>query len=508
VQTNWLSRFPVWIVRARIVAFRTTEEEIFTMNVLHRRPGLGRFLGLVAVLAVLLAGVIPAVGQGGGEVEQPEIVNIPGTLQSVLGCPGDWAPDCDVTFLQFDQASGLWAGTFDLPAGNYEYKIAINGTWDENYGGAADPGGPNIVLSVPEDMAVTFIYSHATHLVYDTVRYALATVLGDFQTALGCAAANDPACIATLMTDPTRSGLLSFGTYGIPVGDWTANVALGFAGAGVLAAPVAFTVTEEGGGVLFEFDPAANTLTTTLVAPGAPFTPPGNLSEAHARWVAADTVAWPIGAVESGSYALVYAANGGLQPGFQGIEGADGRIPLSVAEDGLSQAVLDKFPHVAGQLALRIAEADLALAPEALRGQIAIEALDAGGNLVDSTGVQIPGVLDDLYTTDAPLGLTFSASGAPGLSVWAPTAQSVALLLFDDSARETEPVRYEMNRDAATGVWSVTGSSDWMGKFYLYEVTVYAPSTGQVEVNQVTDPYSVSLSTNSTRRLSTWTIRP
>ncbi len=121
-----------------------------------------------------------------------------------------------------------------------------------------------------------------------------------------------------------------------------------------------------------------------------------------------------------------------------------------MAEDGLSQAVLDKFPHVAGQLALRIAEADLALAPEALRGQIAIEALDAGGNLVDSTGVQIPGVLDDLYTTDAPLGLTFSASGAPGLSVWAPTAQSVALLLFDDSARETEPVRYEMNRDAAT----------------------------------------------------------
>jgi pullulanase-type alpha-1,6-glucosidase len=56
-----------------------------------------------------------------------------------------------------------------------------------------------------------------------------------------------------------------------------------------------------------------------------------------------------------------------------------------------------------------------------------------------------------------------------------------------------------MTWDAATGTWSVTGDSSWAGKYYLYEVEVYVHSTGQVENNLVTDPYSVSLAMNSTR---------
>jgi len=56
-----------------------------------------------------------------------------------------------------------------------------------------------------------------------------------------------------------------------------------------------------------------------------------------------------------------------------------------------------------------------------------------------------------------------------------------------------------MTLDPASGVWSVIGSSDWKGKYYLYDVEVYVDSTGQVEHNVVTDPYSVSLSANSAR---------
>ncbi len=452
---------------------------------------------LIAALALpLLLTGWPAQAQDGGE--QPEIVNIPGTLQSELGCPGQWAPDCEATFLTYDEASGLWVGTFDVPAGSYEYKVAINGTWDENYGGASDPGGPNIGLTVPEDGPVTFIYNHATHLVVDTVRWTLGTVLGDFQTALGCEAANDPACLATLMTDPQRTGVLSFGTYGIPVGDWTANVALGLTGDGLLADPVAFTVEEDGAGVLFEYAVEAGTLAVTLVAPGAPFSPPGNLAEPHARWVAADTIAWAVPAAEGYTYALHYARAGGMAPGFTGVDGADGAIPLTWDEAGLSDAVRVKFPHVTGQAALKIAAEDLARVPEALRGQLAVSVSDAAGNLVDATGVQIPGVLDDLFATEAPLGLRF-VDGAPILSVWAPTAQNVSLLLYADAGRGTEPARLDMARDDATGVWSVNGNPDWLGQYYLYEVTVFAPSVGEVVVNEVTDPYSVSLSTNSAR---------
>jgi len=56
-----------------------------------------------------------------------------------------------------------------------------------------------------------------------------------------------------------------------------------------------------------------------------------------------------------------------------------------------------------------------------------------------------------------------------------------------------------MIRDDMTGVFSVTGEPNWKNKFYLYEVKVYVPKTGKVETNLVTDPYSLSLSMNSTR---------
>jgi pullulanase len=42
-------------------------------------------------------------------------------------------------------------------------------------------------------------------------------------------------------------------------------------------------------------------------------------------------------------------------------------------------------------------------------------------------------------------------------------------------------------------------SPSWYGKYYLYEVNVYVRTTGHVETNLVTDPYSVSLAMNSLR---------
>jgi pullulanase-type alpha-1,6-glucosidase len=51
------------------------------------------------------------------------------------------------------------------------------------------------------------------------------------------------------------------------------------------------------------------------------------------------------------------------------------------------------------------------------------------------------------------------------------------------------------------GTWSVTGDASWKNKFYLFEVEVYVHSTGAVERNIVTDPYSLGLSMNSTRSM-------
>jgi pullulanase-type alpha-1,6-glucosidase len=114
---------------------------------------------------------------------------------------------------------------------------------------------------------------------------------------------------------------------------------------------------------------------------------------------------------------------------------------------------------------------------------------------VDVTGVQLWGVLDALYPYDGQLGVTWDGS-TPTLSVWAPTAQSVNLNLFD-SSDSSNTQKLPMQWDSKTGVWTVTGKADWKNKFYLYEVNVYVPSTGKIETNLVTDPYSFSLSTNS-----------
>jgi pullulanase-type alpha-1,6-glucosidase len=133
----------------------------------------------------------------------------------------------------------------------------------------------------------------------------------------------------------------------------------------------------------------------------------------------------------------------------------------------------------------------------ALKGQVAVAATGPDG-LLDATGLQIAGVLDDLYAYDGPLGVSYE-DGVPVLRVWAPTAQRVRLIRFADSNPETQGEATTMRIDPETGVWSLEGEPDWDRQYYLYEVTVFAPSTGAVETNLVTDPYSVSLSLNSER---------
>lgn len=44
------------------------------------------------------------------------------------------------------------------------------------------------------------------------------------------------------------------------------------------------------------------------------------------------------------------------------------------------------------------------------------------GAPVDATGVQLPGVLDDMFSYDGPLGANATEYGV-ALHVWAPTAQ-------------------------------------------------------------------------------------
>jgi alpha-amylase len=99
-----------------------------------------------------------------------DFVTLVGDLQSEIGCPADWDPACATTHLTFDTDDGLWKGTFTLPAGSYHYKVAIDNSWDVNYGAGGAAGGSDIPLEVPAaTTSVTFVWDQVSHIVTHTL---------------------------------------------------------------------------------------------------------------------------------------------------------------------------------------------------------------------------------------------------------------------------------------------------------------------------------------------------
>ncbi|MEH0109435.1 alpha-amylase family glycosyl hydrolase [Tersicoccus sp. MR15.9] len=102
-----------------------------------------------------------------GPVQTPEPTNVAvaGSLDTEIGCAADWDPACNQAQMTKDPATGLWKLTVTLPAGDYEYKAALNKKWDENYGSGGAPNGGNIALHLDAARSVTFTYDHATHII-------------------------------------------------------------------------------------------------------------------------------------------------------------------------------------------------------------------------------------------------------------------------------------------------------------------------------------------------------
>ncbi len=440
---------------------------------------------------VLTIGVAPP-------LPEPSAVTVAGSLQSELGCSGDWQPDCAATHLGFDAEDGVWQGVFAVPAGSWEYKAPLNDSWSENYGANAQRDGANIALNLAAVTDVKFYYSHQSHWITDDQGFLIATAPGSYQSEIGCGGDWDPGCLRSWLQDPDGDGILSFSAW-LPAGSYEVKAAhneswdVNYGEGGVQNGPnIPFTVARSCTEVFFTY----NALSHVLTVGTGPGGPQGNLNQAKAHWVSEDTLAWNAGSAAD-SFRLHYAADGGLALDESGVVGGSS-LPLTVDPAGLTAEVLAKFPHLAGYKALKLAASDLGLVPDLLKGQLAVAVASSGGDPLDATGVQVPGVLDDLYTYDGPLGVSFAA-GVPTLRLWAPTARSVTLQLFADSDPATTPSAYPMLLDPATGVWSVSGSAGWNRRYYAYDVEVYAPSTQQVELNRVTDPYSLSLSTDSRR---------
>ncbi|MFF2204620.1 pullulanase-type alpha-1,6-glucosidase [Streptomyces sp. NPDC058145] len=216
-----------------------------------------------------------------------------------------------------------------------------------------------------------------------------------------------------------------------------------------------------------------------------------DLTTSKAVWIDRNTVAWN-GADGAASTQLLYSPDGSIAV-KDGTLTSDDEHWLRLTKTALTDAQKAKFPHLKDYTAWSVDPRDRDRVRAALNGQIVASQRAANGAVLAATGVQIAGVLDDVYdATGAELGPVFH-DGRPTLAVWAPTAQSVKL--------ELDGRTVPMHRSATTGVWSVTGPASWKGKPYRYVVKVWAPSVRKMVTNKVTDPYSVALTADSERSL-------
>ncbi|MBM6405697.1 hypothetical protein JQN72_15755 [Phycicoccus sp. CSK15P-2] len=92
-------------------------------------------------------------------------VALVGDLQDELGCAEDWMPACEETELAREGDGDRWSATFEMPAGSWEYKVALDDGWAESYGAGGVQGGPDIPLHLEGPARVEVAYDDATHAV-------------------------------------------------------------------------------------------------------------------------------------------------------------------------------------------------------------------------------------------------------------------------------------------------------------------------------------------------------
>jgi pullulanase len=411
-------------------------------------------------------------------------------------------------------ADGNWSVTIELKPGDYQYKYFINGQWPGNMktgagGGPIDPaaddyvddtfGGMNAVRKVGAGAGAPRADAPpappAPALAAGKARIHYFRPDGQYGGWV-LHAWEDADVQVTWEKGLPQTGVDDAGAY------WDVPLKSG-------AKKVGFIVhkgdQKDPGPDLF-IDIAAHGTEVWLVSGRNAFTSQapdvgslgaGDLTKQKAHWVRRGLIAFPGRPAADAVVRLHASPTGGMKPTPRGIEGGESFV-LERDPVGLPREILFEHPHLAGMSVFKLGADAAARAAELLTGELAVSVTGADGRTRDATGVQIAGVLDDMLAYGGELGVLWQG-GAPTLRLWAPTARAVRLLLYPDAkaAEPAETLPMTRNDATAAGVWTITGPADWKNRFYLYEVEVYVPSTGMVETNRVTDPYSRSLARNS-----------
>jgi pullulanase len=233
------------------------------------------------------------------------------------------------------------------------------------------------------------------------------------------------------------------------------------------------------------------------------------LNVEQAYWLDRQRVAIQPQFAQSGdTYALSSSLTGGLSVTPTGITGGTS-IPLT-SGGTLTADELLRYPQLSGYTVLQLpATTQVSTLKIFLEGQLAFSAIGSNGSLQYATGIQDAGVLDDLYYYAGKLGVVFhhrehewrdwddDDNCTVKLKLWAPTAQSVSLQIFEHEADTTPSEIVPMHEH--NGVWVADGDANWKDKYYLYSVKVWVPSDSAVDTNITSDPYSIDIALNGTK---------
>jgi pullulanase len=234
------------------------------------------------------------------------------------------------------------------------------------------------------------------------------------------------------------------------------------------------------------------------------------LNVEQAYWLDRERVAIQPEFAQSGdTYALSSSLTGGLSVTPTGVTGGT-TLPLTVGGT-LTADELYRYPQLSGYTVLELpANTPISTLKTFLKGQLAFSAIGSNGALQYATGIQDAGVLDDLYYYPGKLGVVIRHADdrewrdwdddenyAVKLKVWAPTAQSVSLQIFDHEADTAPSATVAMHEH--NGVWVAHGGRDWKNKYYLYSVQVWVPADAAVDTNVTSDPYSIDIALNGTK---------
>ncbi|MEK3883222.1 alpha-amylase family glycosyl hydrolase [Paenibacillus sp. PL2-23] len=410
-------------------------------------------VALIMALTWTTLGIMPAWADEG----LPDKVTLVGSLQTELGGTSDWSPPEAATEMT-SLGGGTYALTGTLPQGTYEYKVALNCTWDESYGFSsytkpgAESGNGNIILTLAEEATVTFYYNHGTKKIADSTYYTpleaakQPRVAGNVQSAVGEAEDWNPGASTLLLKDDDFDGVYKL-TTDIPEGSYEYKIVLGSSwGEQYPDQNAGFSLPQELP-VTFSYDGLTNEVKAEFIVP-APVDP---VPEGHLRihykrtagdygafglwlWehVAAPSTNWPGGATpfpeekrdSYGAYVDVLLAEGASKVGFLVVDrgtgnkdGGDKAVVLtspSMNEVWIKQGDDKVYASASGEVAKALLSAEIVSDTGLLLGFTTTEGLNADVLLADVAVEDSEGealaIQSAAVTSGTSVSLTLAAS--------------------------------------------------------------------------------------------------